>query len=88
MLLIMFPFGRFKCVDTYFGALHASALTGESAKNMQAHWLEAFSHLGRPQQIQTDMALDTLPIILRFFFIVGISDIKQKYLTIQPVRQL
>ena len=21
---------------------------------MQAHWLEAFSHLGRPQQIKTD----------------------------------
>ena len=50
----MFPFGRFKCVDTYFGALHASALTGESAKNIQAHWLEAFSHLGWPQKIKTD----------------------------------
>ena len=21
---------------------------------MQAHWLEAFSHLGRPQQVKTD----------------------------------
>ena len=31
-----------------------SALTGESAKNIQAHWLEAFSHLGQPQQIKTD----------------------------------
>ena len=52
------PFGKFKYVhisiDTYSGALHASALTGESAKNIQAHWLEASSHLGRPQQIKTD----------------------------------
>ena len=47
------PFGKFKYVhisiDTYSGALHASALTGESAKNIQAHWLEAFSHLGQPR---------------------------------------
>ena len=39
------PFWKFKYVhislDTYFGALHASALTGESTKNTQAHWLEA-----------------------------------------------
>ena len=52
------PFGKFKYVhisiNTYSGALHASALTGQSAKNIQAHWLEAFSHLGRPQQIKTD----------------------------------
>ena len=42
------PFGKFKYVhisiNTYSGALHASALTGQSAKNIQAHWLEAFSH--------------------------------------------
>ena len=35
------PFGKFKYVhisiDTHSGALHASALTGESAKNTQAH---------------------------------------------------
>ena len=47
------PFGKFKYVhisiDTYPGTLHASALTGESAKNIQA-----FSHLGQPQQIKTD----------------------------------
>lgn len=30
------------------------ALMGELAKNIQAHWLEAFSHLGRPQQIKAD----------------------------------
>ena len=52
------PFGKFKYVhisiDTYSRALHTSALTRESAKNIQAHWLEAFSHLGRPQQIKTD----------------------------------
>ena len=39
------PFGKFKYVhisiDSYSGALHASA------KNIQAHWLEAFSHLGQ-----------------------------------------
>ena len=52
------PFGKFKyihiSIDTYSGALHASALTGESAKNIQAYWLEAFSHLGQPQQVKTD----------------------------------
>ena len=52
------PFGKFTYVhisiDTYSHALHASALTGESAKNIQVHWLEAFSHLGQPQQIKTD----------------------------------
>ena len=51
-------FGKFKYVhisiDTYSVALHASALTGESAKNIQAHWLEAFSYVGQPQQIKTD----------------------------------
>ena len=76
------PFGKFKYVhisiDTYSGALHASALTGESAKNIQAHWLEAFSHLGRPQQIETDNGLDTLTILLRSFFIIGISNTKQE----------
>ena len=86
------PFGIFKYVhisiDTYSGALHASALTGESAKNTQAHWLEAFSHFGQPQQLKLIMALDTLPILLRFSFSVGLSSIKQEYLTIQPVRQL
>ena len=53
-----FPLGKFKYVhisiDTYSGVLHASALTRESAKNIQAHWLEAFSHLGWPQQIKYD----------------------------------
>ena len=58
MSLIMLPLGNSNMfhisINTYSGALHASALTGESAKNIQAHWLEAFSHLGRPQQIKTD----------------------------------
>ena len=52
------PFGKFKythiSIHTYSGTLHISALTGESTKNLQAHWLEAFSHLGQPQQIKTD----------------------------------
>ena len=52
------PFGKFKyihiSIDTYSGALYASALTGESAKNIQAHWLEACGHLGRPQQVKAD----------------------------------
>ena len=52
------PFRRLKylhiSVDTYSGALHATPLTGESAKHIRAHWLEAFSHLGHPQEIKTD----------------------------------
>ena len=40
--------------DTYSGALHATPLTRESAKHIRAHWLEAFSHLGHPQEIKTD----------------------------------
>ena len=52
------PFGRLKylhiSVDTYSGALHATPLTQESAKRIRAHWLEAFSHLGRPQEIKTE----------------------------------
>ena len=52
------PFGKFKfihvSIDTFSRALHASALTGESAKNIQAYWLEAFSHLGHLQQVKTD----------------------------------
>ena len=91
-LITLAPFGKFKyihiSIDTYSGALYASALTGESAKNIQAHWLEAFSHLGRPQQIKTDNGLDTLPILLRSSFSVGISNIKQEYLTVQLVRKL
>ena len=83
------PFEKLKylhiSIDIYSGALHASVLTGEPAKNIQVHWLEALSHLGWPQQIKIDK---TLPILLRFFFSFGISNIKQEYLTIQPVRQL
>ena len=52
------PFGRLKylhiSVDTYSGALLTTPLTGESAKHIRAHWLEVFSHLGRPQEIKTD----------------------------------
>ena len=51
-------FGKFKyihiSIDTYSGELHASALTGESAKNIEACWLKAFHHLRQPQQIKTD----------------------------------
>ena len=82
MSFITLPFRKLKYVhifiDTYFGALHASALTEHSAKNIQAHWLEAFSHLGRPQQIETDNGLDTLTILLRSSFSVGISNTKQE----------
>ena len=56
MSLIMLPLGNSNMfhisINTYSGALHASAVTGDSAKNIQAHWLEAFSHLGRSQQIK------------------------------------
>ena len=65
-------------IDTYFGALPVSALTGKSNKNIQAHWLKPVSHLGRPQQIKTDNGLDTLPILLRSSFSVGISNTKQE----------
>ena len=40
--------------DPYSGAPQAPPLTGESAKNVRAHWLEAFSHLGHPQEIKTE----------------------------------
>ena len=57
-LITLAPFGKFKyihiSIDTYFGALPVSALTGKSNKNIQAHWLKPVSHLGRPQQIKTD----------------------------------
>ena len=50
------PFDKFKfihvSIDSFSGALHAFTLMGELAKHIQAHWLEAFSHLGRPQQIK------------------------------------
>ena len=52
------PFGRLKylhiSVDTHSGALHATPLTRKSAKNIRAHCLKAFSHLGCPQEIKTD----------------------------------
>ena len=64
--------------DTYFGDLHVSALTEQATKNIQIHWLEAFSCLRRPQQIKTDNGLDTLPILLRSSFSVGISNTKQE----------
>ena len=52
------PFGKFKfihiSIDTFSGALHASIIMGKSAKNIQAHCLEAFSHLGHPQQVKYD----------------------------------
>ena len=40
--------------DPYSGALQATPLTGESAKNVRTHWLQVFSHLGCPQEIKTD----------------------------------
>ena len=65
-------FGKFKSAhistDTYSGALHASALTGESAKNIQAHCLEALSHLGQPQQIKTDNGPGYLAHSTQVFF--------------------
>ena len=59
------PLGRLKylhiSVDTYSGALHATPLPRESAKHTRAHWLEAFSHLGRPQEIKTDNGPGYIP---------------------------
>ena len=48
-------------VDTYSGALHATPLPGESAKRITVHWLEAFSHLRRPQEIRTDNGPGYIP---------------------------
>ena len=65
MLLTYQPFGRLKylhiSVDTYSGALHATPLPGESEKRIRAHWLETFSHLGRPQEIKTDNGPGYIP---------------------------
>ena len=65
------PLGRLKylhiSVDTYSGALHATPLPRESAKHIRAHWLEAFSHLGRPQEIKTDNGPGYIPQATRAF---------------------
>lgn len=51
-------FGRVKYVhvsiDTFSGAVYASAHTGEKATDTQKHLLEAFSMLGNPKGIKRD----------------------------------
>ncbi|KFP02867.1 hypothetical protein N300_14651, partial [Calypte anna] len=54
-----FPeFGRQKfihvSIDTFSGAIYASCHTGETAKDVQRHFLKAFASLGIPKQIKTD----------------------------------
>ena len=65
------PLGRLKylhiSVDTYSGALHATPLPGESAKRITVHWLEALSHLRRPQEIRTDNGPGYIPQATRAF---------------------
>lgn len=51
-------FGRFKymhvSVDTFSGAVYASAHTGEKTADVKKHLLHAFSVLGIPKEIKTD----------------------------------
>ncbi|NWS91956.1 POK11 protein, partial [Toxostoma redivivum] len=51
-------FGRLKyvhvSVDTFSGAIFASAHTGEKAKDVQKHLVQAFSVLGIPRELKTD----------------------------------
>ncbi|NXH37553.1 POK11 protein, partial [Dicaeum eximium] len=52
------PFGNLKyvhvSVDTFSGAVFASAHSGEKTKDLKAHLLRAFATLGVPKQIKTD----------------------------------
>ncbi|RMC21879.1 hypothetical protein DUI87_02750 [Hirundo rustica rustica] len=51
-------FGRLKCVhvtvDTFSSAMWASAHTGEKARDVIAHWRQAFAVLGIPSAVKTD----------------------------------
>lgn len=51
-------FGKFKnihvSIDTFSNAVFASIHTGETAKHVCQHFLQAFSSLGVPQEIKTD----------------------------------
>lgn len=53
-------FGRLKyvhvCVDTFSGALFASAHSGEKAKDVISHLIQAFSVLGIPKEVKMDNA--------------------------------
>ena len=85
-------FGKFKfihvSIDTFSRALHASTLMGESANNIQGHWLEAFSHLGRRQQIKTDNGLGIQPDLLNISYKDGEFNTKQVSLIIPQAKQL
>ncbi|ERE84331.1 Putative Pol polyprotein [Cricetulus griseus] len=41
-------------VDTCSGVIHATPLSGEKARNVIAHCLEALAAWGMPQQLKTD----------------------------------
>ncbi|NXU09021.1 PO113 protein, partial [Pardalotus punctatus] len=51
-------FGRLKYVhvsiDTFSGAMFASAHTGEKAKDVEKHLVQAFAVLGMPKELKTD----------------------------------
>ena len=51
-------FGNIKYVhmsmDTCSGVIHATPLTGEKARNVIAHCIEAWAAWGKPQQLKTD----------------------------------
>lgn len=51
-------FGRLKCVhmsiDTFPGAIFASAHAGEKTRDVEKHLVQAFAVLGMPKEIKTD----------------------------------
>lgn len=51
-------FGRLRYVhvsiDTFSGAMYASAHAGEKAKDVEKHLVQAFDVLGIPKEIKTD----------------------------------
>jgi transposase InsO family protein len=42
-------------VDTYSGYIYASAHAGEATKHVIAHYLAAFTTMGKPQQLKTNI---------------------------------
>ena len=61
---------------------------GDLAKHIQAHWLEAFSHLGRPQQIKAGNRPGVQPGLLKISCKGGEFNTKQASLIIPQARQL
>ncbi|NWW07263.1 POK8 protein, partial [Oreocharis arfaki] len=56
------------CVDTFSGAIFTSAHSGEKAKDMISHLIQAFAVLGIPREIKTDNGPAYISDSLRKFF--------------------